>query len=240
MDFATILDDCLERIATGESLQSCLERYPGYAAELQPLLEVAILMRAAPPPLTEAARQRGRAAMQRAAATVHSGQRRPIGWLSGLRLAGLVVTVALVVVVALTAIGQPDSPLAGVRRTAETAITALNPSPLARAQRHLVLAERRLAELQAVWQRTHRLDPVLVASLADQAEAVLANLALWQRPEDTVLILEQLLDPEMYYPFHLNVIRHGREVCQARRPRCAACVLKDWCDYYCQNMALRE
>lgn len=45
-------------------------------------------------------------------------------------------------------------------------------------------------------------------------------------------ILEELLDPEMYYPFHLNVIRHGREVCQARNPRCAVCILKDWCDYY--------
>lgn len=49
-------------------------------------------------------------------------------------------------------------------------------------------------------------------------------------------ILEQLLDPEMYYPFHLNVIRHGREVCQARKPRCAVCILKDWCDYYHQYM----
>ncbi|MGC8877593.1 MAG: endonuclease III domain-containing protein [Anaerolineae bacterium] len=45
-------------------------------------------------------------------------------------------------------------------------------------------------------------------------------------------MLEELLDPEMYYPFHLNVIRHGREVCQARKPHCAICVLKDLCDYY--------
>ncbi|MGQ9500826.1 MAG: endonuclease III domain-containing protein [Anaerolineae bacterium] len=45
-------------------------------------------------------------------------------------------------------------------------------------------------------------------------------------------IMERLLDPEMYYAFHLNVIRHGREVCQARNPRCAVCILKDWCDYY--------
>lgn len=50
--------------------------------------------------------------------------------------------------------------------------------------------------------------------------------------EDAHEILEKLLDPEMYYPFHLNVIRHGREVCQARKPRCSVCILKDWCDYY--------
>ena len=37
---------------------------------------------------------------------------------------------------------------------------------------------------------------------------------------------------ETYYAFHLNLIRHGREVCQARQPRCELCVLRDLCDYY--------
>lgn len=45
-------------------------------------------------------------------------------------------------------------------------------------------------------------------------------------------LLEALLPPEVYYTFHLNVIRHGREVCQARRPRCEQCVLRDLCKYY--------
>lgn len=48
-------------------------------------------------------------------------------------------------------------------------------------------------------------------------------------------LLEALLPPQTYYSFHLNVIRHGREVCQARRPRCELCVLRDFCDYY-QNV----
>ncbi|MFQ5744218.1 MAG: endonuclease III domain-containing protein [Acidobacteriota bacterium] len=33
------------------------------------------------------------------------------------------------------------------------------------------------------------------------------------------------------YPLHMNVIRHGREVCTARRPRCDSCVLEDLCGY---------
>ena len=45
-------------------------------------------------------------------------------------------------------------------------------------------------------------------------------------------LLEALLPPETYYAFHLNVIRHGREVCQARRPRCERCALRDLCAYY--------
>jgi endonuclease-3 len=48
-------------------------------------------------------------------------------------------------------------------------------------------------------------------------------------------LLEALLPPQTYYSFHLNVIRHGREVCPARRPRCELCVLRDICDYY-QNV----
>jgi endonuclease-3 len=45
-------------------------------------------------------------------------------------------------------------------------------------------------------------------------------------------LLEALLPPEAYYPFHLNLIRHGREVCAARKPRCEVCTLRDLCDYY--------
>jgi len=48
-------------------------------------------------------------------------------------------------------------------------------------------------------------------------------------------ILEKLLPPEIYYTFHLNLIAHGREVCKAQRPHCAACILQEYCDYYCES-----
>ena len=38
--------------------------------------------------------------------------------------------------------------------------------------------------------------------------------------------------PETYYPLHINLIRHGREICRARLPQCHICPLQDWCDYY--------
>lgn len=44
-------------------------------------------------------------------------------------------------------------------------------------------------------------------------------------------IWETLAPSEWYYPLHLNLIRHGREVCQARAPRCPACVLREVCNY---------
>jgi len=39
---------------------------------------------------------------------------------------------------------------------------------------------------------------------------------------------ESVADDEMY-PLHMNLIRHGREVCTAQRPRCSECVLRDLC-----------
>jgi endonuclease III len=44
--------------------------------------------------------------------------------------------------------------------------------------------------------------------------------------------LEALVPAEAYYAFHLNVIRHGRQVCASRKPRCPTCVLRDLCGYY--------
>ena len=44
--------------------------------------------------------------------------------------------------------------------------------------------------------------------------------------------LEQLVPEENYYPFHLNLIRHGRRVCSSRNPECAECSLRDLCDFF--------
>jgi endonuclease-3 len=44
--------------------------------------------------------------------------------------------------------------------------------------------------------------------------------------------LGKLFPPEAYKAAHLNLIRLGREVCQARRPACERCPVSAWCDYY--------
>jgi len=45
-------------------------------------------------------------------------------------------------------------------------------------------------------------------------------------------VLGELFPPESYYAIHLNLIRHGRQVCAARRPDCDHCALNDLCGYY--------
>ncbi len=49
-------------------------------------------------------------------------------------------------------------------------------------------------------------------------------------------LMEAIVPPEDYYPFHIQMIQHGRKICQARNPKCEQCPLTEHCDYY-QNLS---
>jgi len=53
-------------------------------------------------------------------------------------------------------------------------------------------------------------------------------------------LLEELTPPEIYYPFHLNLIAHGRAICHARGPECDRCLLSDQCAYYARTQTDRR
>lgn len=44
-------------------------------------------------------------------------------------------------------------------------------------------------------------------------------------------LLQQVVPEEDVYAFHVHLIRHGRQVCKASRPRCEQCALADLCAY---------
>ena len=67
MTFEEALNDCLERMQRGKSLQSCLARFPKHAADLEPLLQVGQMLRSAPPALSAEAFSRGRIELRDAA-----------------------------------------------------------------------------------------------------------------------------------------------------------------------------
>jgi len=46
--------------------------------------------------------------------------------------------------------------------------------------------------------------------------------------------MEQLFLKEQYGPGHLNFIRHGREICHARKPECLQCPLNALCDHFAE------
>lgn len=49
--------------------------------------------------------------------------------------------------------------------------------------------------------------------------------------DDSHAYFEGMLPPDTYYAAHLNIIRHGREVCHARKPACGGCVLLKLCPF---------
>ncbi|MFN8414148.1 MAG: endonuclease III [Anaerolineales bacterium] len=48
--------------------------------------------------------------------------------------------------------------------------------------------------------------------------------------------LEGVFPPETYYAAHLNIIRLGREICNARKPLCMNCPIVNLCDYKEKNL----
>jgi len=55
----------------------------------------------------------------------------------------------------------------------------------------------------------------------------------WVPPRATATraqeLLEEQVPEEIRYSLHLSLVAHGRRVCQARRPRCEACILRATC-----------
>jgi len=46
------------------------------------------------------------------------------------------------------------------------------------------------------------------------------------------VVMEAIVPPPEYYPFHLQLIYHGRRVCRARGPLCSQCPVTAHCDYF--------
>jgi len=58
---------------------------------------------------------------------------------------------------------------------------------------------------------------------------VTSRLELIKSGENHHETLTDLVPEEDMYQFHLHLIRHGRETCKARKPRCEDCILLDRC-----------
>lgn len=66
-----------------------------------------------------------------------------------------------------------------------------------------------------VWRVSRRLGLIGPKVTADQAHEAFAKVT----------------PPEWVYPLHVNLIRHGRQVCHAQRPECPRCTLYEECAY---------
>jgi endonuclease-3 len=49
--------------------------------------------------------------------------------------------------------------------------------------------------------------------------------------EQAHALLEAIIPPDEVYRFHMNLIRHGRQICKAQRPLCPTCPVLQLCPY---------
>ena len=159
--FNTILDECLERILVGdETVAQCLERYPEYAAELEPLLQTAVMANQAvdiqPSPEFKArARFELRTEMARAD---EKSRRSFFAWQP--RWAVAVITVVVVVLLGGGTVYAassdntiPGNPLYAVKLATENVRLAFSSSDAAKVQVYDTLVDRRMAEIERLIER---------------------------------------------------------------------------------------
>jgi hypothetical protein len=191
-EFDIILDECLQRLIEGDSLQACLSRYPEHAAALEPLLRTALdTLRAADIRPRPEFRQRAAYQYQMAIREMPVIEKR--GFFSVLK-PGLATIITVVVVllagggtVAVANNSLPDSPLYQVKLATEAVRLVLAPSALGKAELYAGFADKRVGEIiemaekgnsDMVDKATERLNKQLIA---------VANLNVSGREESAML-----------------------------------------------------
>jgi hypothetical protein len=150
-----ILDNCLERLFKGESIEDCLRDYPRQASELGPLLETSLALlqkSAAIQPNHEFKAKVGSQLQGMLRVKRERAEKRAIGPSWHRRWAVAVSTVLVVLLagvgtVAASADALPDEPLYAVKLATERARIALASSDTDRAELHIQFAERRATEI---------------------------------------------------------------------------------------------
>lgn len=176
-NFDNILNECIERVIQGESIQSCLEAFPEYAKELEPLLQTAIAtLHAADIQPRPEFRQRASREFQKAIQNLKPRGSAQSAWKWQLRWV-IPVTAVFAVLVAGTGTvfaasnSLPDQPLYSVKLLTENARLALTNSPAGKAELYAQFADTRVNEIVKM------ADEGKVAPLEKATERMNSNLA---------------------------------------------------------------
>lgn len=157
-----IFNECYERILQGESFESCLARYPEYAAQLEPLLRTAFgfTMRASTLQPRPEFKHWLRARLQGAQLSAEQKeQMHKRGFFSWQRAWAVGVAAILVVLltgastVAASADAMPDHPLYPVKLATEQVKLSFTFSDTSKAELHAQLAETRAGEIEVMANR---------------------------------------------------------------------------------------
>ena len=179
-EFENILDECLEKMLQGKTVEQCLADYPDHAAALEPMLRTVVKARMATqitprPEFKDRARHQFQAAI-REMETKPVRERR--GFFPSLKPAWIALAALVAIVVAgggtvyAASNSLPDSPLYQVKLATESVRLALTPSDIGKAELYAKFADERVEEIvkmadkgkvDLVHAATERLNDQLVA-----------------------------------------------------------------------------
>lgn len=162
-----VLNECIERLAAGETVQECVARYPDYAADLEPLLQTSAIAVRAAASIAYRPDAKRRSLYKLTAALddrARAGRSRRFGFLTGWK-SKLTRTAAIVLSVGVLATGTafgaaraaqdsvPGDPLYAVKTFREDISLRIPKSDMARAKEHAHLATVRTDEIAALIDR---------------------------------------------------------------------------------------
>lgn len=191
MNLSRMVDDCLARMAAGETVEACLARYPQRAAELAPLLVTAAQLRGlADARLSQGQRLRAKVALREALAE-HRQPAAPLvrRWLRALPGALMLAAVlfASVTGVAIAA-SQPGDFAYPLRIVVERAPILVQFSSAGRAVQEVDVAGRRLADVRAYLMQGGAVPPAALRELLARDEAALRRAELLSAEEQLAIL----------------------------------------------------
>lgn len=206
--FDNILDECIDRIAAGDSVEDCLALYPDLAAELEPELRTILQLHdVSSTEPTQAAKNIGRMRLQQELRAQEDRElaKSQQSWLRGFlggRPRWATAALALVLTMAVGTSGavaassdaNPGDVFYPVKRTKENVQLAFEFSPKDKAQLHLVLADRRAQEMERVAEKGNvaHLEP-LQRDMQRNLEAVTAIVSALE-DLDSVAAVNSMLE----------------------------------------------
>ncbi|MFC1950649.1 DUF5667 domain-containing protein [Chloroflexota bacterium] len=214
-NFDKILDECIDRINHGESLESCLSDYSQYAEQLEPLLIAIFQTKEAysfqpSGKAKRAARQRFNHAREKLARVREEKQSLFLGVLDVLdRSKTWVMVAASVFALVILSVGivaasnnsLPGGLLYPVKTAMEQARLALTFSEAEKARLHIAFAEHRMEEITEMSQRGEigqiaKLTPTLEQHIED-AEQVILAIDESQVAQELKINLEESADQQL-------------------------------------------
>ena len=187
-ELENIFDDCLERLARGETIMRCLESHPEQAEQLEPLLRTVQVARETSvilprPEFRARARYEFHSALQEAAS-----KKRPS--LFGLRTRLVTAMVALSIIlvsgggtVVMASSSMPDNPLYPVKLAAEEVQLALTPSDIDKAKVCVMQADRRVEEIVYLADKGDAQQVDVAAERLDECLETLVEIASTEEAE---------------------------------------------------------